>query len=224
MDVSQNAVAEDSFWTPDQRFSGATVFCLASGPSLSVEICGKVKGLPTIVVNSSCTLAPWADVLYFTDNGWYETHKGIVENWPGLVVAMARRAKRELPHKVHLVKGAGDPTLNHISTFPPLGSPFIRQGRSSGHTAIALAVAMGAKRVVMLGYDMKPAADGQEHHHTEYQDRDLAKYARDFVPAFSGWNAAAIKAGVEIINCTADSAVTEFPFADLEEVLACARS
>ena len=33
-------------------FVGRTVFCLASGPSLTAEVCAKVRDLPTIAVNS----------------------------------------------------------------------------------------------------------------------------------------------------------------------------
>jgi hypothetical protein len=76
--------------------------------------------------------------------------------------------------------------------FPPLGHHSIRQGRSSGHTAISLAIALGASRVVMLGFDMR-FVDGREHHHSEYKGpRDMQLYEREFVPGFEGWNAAAL--------------------------------
>lgn len=211
---------EFEYWTPSPIFMGQTVFCLASGPSLTPGVVDKVKGRRCIVVNSSCMLAPWADVLFFTDGSWYEPRRALVATWPGLVISMCRTAKRELPDKVRRVQGIGDPTLPG-GTFPPLGAPHIRQGRSSGHTAVALAVALGASKVPLLGYDMRLVAD-REHHHNEYQDqgpRDLDQYARDFVPAFNGWKDDALKVGVEIINCTPGSAVKEFPFADLDAVL-----
>jgi hypothetical protein len=212
------ASREFEYWTPEPIFRGETVFCLASGPSLTQEIADRLKGRRVIVVNSSCVLAPWADVLYFTDSGWYEPRRETVANWPGLVVSMSRTAKRELPDKVKRVKGEGDPAFP-VTYFPPMGSPFIRQGRSSGHTAVAVAIALGAARVVLLGYDMR-VVDGREHCHSEYTgERDLEQYAREFVPAFEGWNVAAALAGVEILNCTPGSAVTEFPFADLDDVL-----
>ena len=123
-----------------------------------------------------------------------------------------------MPDKILRVKGEGDPV------FPPdFASRPIQQGRSSGHTAIALAIALGASVVVLLGYDMR-VVDGREHHHAEYTEpRDLEQYERDFVPAFAGWDEAALKVGVQVFNCTPGSALLEFPFRNLDDVLACAR-
>jgi hypothetical protein len=213
-----NTSREFEYWNPIPLFKGATVFCLASGPSLTRAVADRLRdaGARAIVVNSSCALAPWADVLYFTDSGWYEPRRELVANWTGAVVSMSRTAKRELPDKVNRVEGQGDPM------GPPSfarGRSVIQQGRSSGHTAVSLAIAMGAARVVLVGYDMR-VVDGREHHHAEYSGaRDLDQYAREFVPAFNGWRAAAEAVGAEIVNATPGSAVTEFPFVDLEDML-----
>ncbi len=213
------------FWPVEPLYRGETIFCLASGPSLTDEVCAKVKGRRTIVVNTSCNLAPWADVLYFTDSGWYEQRREIVKNWPGHVMSMSRTAKRELPDKVKRIQGCGDPNFKPI--FRP-GAEFIQQGRSSGHTAVSLAISLSAapsaepqphRRIALCGYDMR-IVDGREHHHAEYQGpRDLDQYAREFVPTFNGWRDAALKVGAEIVNCTVGSAITEFPFVDLDEAL-----
>lgn len=225
---------EFDYWTPDPWWAGQTVFVLASGPSLTQEICDRVRGRNAIVINASFKLAPWAGVWFFTDSGFYENFRAEVKAWPGEVITMSRTAKRELNERVKRVRGEGDPTLP-IRGFPPLGHHSILQGRSSGHTAISLAIALGATTVGLLGFDMRiiPIEDPEtkaviahlEHHHQEYTGpRDINIYAREFVPAFAGWDAAAKAAGVEIVNCTSGSAVTEFRFADLDEVLACARS
>lgn len=216
-------LAEVTFWPVEPLYKGETIFCLASGPSLTVDVCEKVKGRRTIVVNTSCNLAPWGDVLFFTDSGWYEPRRDIVKNWPGHVMSMSRTAKRELPDKVKRIQGCGDPAFP--PRFPKPGTmPFIQQGRSSGHTAVSLAIGLGAAKVILLGYDMR-VVDGREHHHAEYTGpRDLDQYRRDFVPAFNGWNAAALEVGVEITNATPLSAVHEFPMASLDEVLSCETS
>ncbi len=121
------------------------------------------------------------------------------------------------------VKGLGappfPPRVNGKPAFPPVGSAGVQQGRNSGNTAVALAIAMGAKRVCLVGYDCRIVA-GREHFHSEYKGpRDLSLYDNEFRLAFDGWNEAAINSGVEILNCTPGSAITEFPFADLDEVL-----
>jgi hypothetical protein len=214
---------EFEYWTPEPIFKGKTVFCLASGPSLTQAVADKIKGHCAITVNSSCRLASWADVLYFTDSGWYEKRRELVRDWPAHVISMSRTAKRELPDKVKRVQGRGEPSLP--PQFPPLGSPYIQQGRTSGHTAISLAIALAANVIVCVGYDMR-LVDGREHCHDEYQGepRDLEQYARELVPAFAGWRAAAKLVGVEILNATPGSAITEFPFVNLDKVLTCDQS
>jgi hypothetical protein len=210
------ATRELEYWTPERIFEGETVFCLASGPSLTEEVCTRVRGRRSIAINSSAVLAPRASVLFFTDSSWYEQRRDLVANWAGLVISMSRTAKRELPDKVKRVRGEGDPQA--LPGFNR-GQHVIQQGRSSGHTAISLAIALGAARVVLLGYDMR-LVGGREHFHGEYKGpRDIDIYERDFRPGFAGWNDAARAAGVEIVNATKDSALMEFPFMPLDEVL-----
>lgn len=210
------ATRELEYWSPEPLFKGETIFCLASGPSLTAEVCDQVGGRCTIAVNSSAVLAPCASVLFFTDSSWYEQRRELVANWAGLVMSMSKTAKRELPDKVKRVKGEGDPDT------PPnfdRGPGAIQQGRSSGHTAVSLAIALGASRVVLLGYDMR-FVEGREHFHGEYKGpRDVAIYQRDFIPGFAGWNEAARVAGAEIVNATEGSALKEFPIVQLGEIL-----
>ncbi len=209
---------EADYWTPEPWWQGQTAFVLASGPSLTPAICDKIAGRKAIVVNASFRLAPWAPVWFFTDSGIYDRYRNEVRAWPHHVITMSRMAKRELNHRIKRVHAEND-TAAPITEFPPAGSPYIWAGRSSGHTAVALAIALGAVRIGLVGFDMRIVA-GREHHHSEYSGiRDLAQYARDLVPAFNGWRDAARRRGVEIINCTPGSAVTEFPFADLDSVL-----
>lgn len=217
---------EDVMWTPEQIWRGRRVFVMASGPSLTEAVAARVQNFggansATIVVNSSYMMAPWADCLFFTDNSWFEPRRAIIEAWPRLVVSVSRAAKRAMPNKVLRVQlvdrtEEGMP----LRAFPPLGSPHIRFGRSSGQTAIALAIAMGAKEVVLLGFDMR-VVNGMEHHHGEYfgKKRDLDIYAREFVPAFAGWNIQALRAGVKIINATPDSGLREFMSVPLDVLL-----
>jgi hypothetical protein len=227
---------ENEHWTPAPLFLGQTVFCLASGPSMSQEIADKVPADRSIVVNGTSRLKPDARVLYFTDNGWYMANRALIESWPGLVVSMSRMAKRELDDpalgrprpRILRIKGHGAPPYpprwQGKAGFPPVGHPEPQQGRNSGNTAVGLAIAMGAARVILLGYDCR-VVNGREHHHSDYSGpRDLSLYDNEFLRAFDGWREAAIASGVEIVNSTPGSAITEFPFRDLDEVLACDRA
>lgn len=249
---------EKPIWAPEPLFKGETVFCVACGPSLTPEIAEKLKGRRIIAVNNAVNVFPDADVLFFTDAGWFEAsnqderrtpylcgkpgndvwpRRQLVEAFKGLVISFAPVAKRVLddpsnPYpmarkpRVMRIKACGAPTAqpkkpNATGYVPgfPAPAPEIWGGRSSGHTAVSLAIAMGAARVVLIAYDMR-LVESREHFHADYRGgRDLTIYEKEFVPGFTGWNEAAKANGVEILNCTPGSAITEFPFADLDQVL-----
>lgn len=216
--MSDRTPWEEHLWPVEPLFKGETVFVLASGPSVTQEIADRLqgqKGQRVVVINSTYKLCLWADLWFFTDNNVYSDNRDAVAAFAGHVVTMGRLPKREMPLKVKRVKGNWGPD------FIPGWDGVIRQGRSSGHTAISLAIAMGAARIVLLGYDMHLAPDGREHHHNDYEGRprDLDIYEREFLPAFKGWDADAKRCGVEIINCTPGSALKEFTMRDLDEVL-----
>jgi hypothetical protein len=107
--------------------------------------------------------------------------------------------------------------------FPTGQSETIRQGRSSGQTGVSLAYALGADPIYLLGFDMR-TVEGREHHHDDYvgAPRDLDVYEREFIPSFKGWHEQALAAGRRIYNATPGSALKEFPFVSLDEVIACA--
>jgi len=209
---------EDEFWTPELDFLGKTVLVLGGGPGLTPAVVSKLHGRHCIAVNSSYLIAPPDALLFFTDNGWFEGHTDAVNAWRGRVVTQSRASKRSLPSLLRVGSEAG-------RRFPPAGSPRILQGKSTGQTAIALAIAMGASTVILLGFDMQ-VVGGREHHHDDYlavtrtQRRgDPMVYQRQFLPAFEGWDAMARRAGVVVLNATPGSALKEFPMVVPEAVL-----
>lgn len=202
------------FWTPEPIWRGETAFLLGGGPSLKDVDLTRLRGRRVVTINSSHRPAIDAGlddgVLFFTDTNWWEAHSEV--DWRGLIVTCAASYRPRLPSTIRQVVGERRPD------FPKLGAAVIKKGRSSGHTAVGLAVALGAQTIVLLGFDAR-AVDGRTHHHDEYGERDVSLYAESFVPAFGGWNAAALARGVTILNATPDSAITEFPMVDLTTVL-----
>lgn len=199
-------------------WAGQTAHVLASGPSATPDVIESLRGKNVIVVNSTVLTAQWAPVWFFQDSAVpFQNRSGVprisrdgvnmpefVKSFPGLAVTSHRRVKELLP----CVKLVHAPSMNW---FPPPGSPEIRSGRSSGQTAISLAIAMGATMIVLHGFDMR-VVDQREHHHREYEGRlrDVNAYANRFIPAFAGWNAQALQAGVTVVNATPGSALREF--------------
>jgi hypothetical protein len=79
---------------------------------------------------------------------------------------------------------------------------------------------MGAKRVILLGFDMKKGDndEGNWHDNHKLQGRNPNPYPR-FLARFPQVKADAEKLGLEIINATPNSVLDIFPMKTLEEVL-----
>ncbi|RMD64399.1 MAG: hypothetical protein D6826_02525, partial [Alphaproteobacteria bacterium] len=205
-----------SRWSVPRRWPGATIVCAASGPSLAAPQLARVRGRwPVIVVNDSWRLAPWADVLYAADWRWWRKHTG-VPAFRGLKVTIANGHGAPLPWpEIKVLENTGIEGFERA----PGG---LRTGRNGGYQAINLAVHLGAARVVLLGYDMKPSADGRTHwfgDHEEWPTRP-AIYRDVFLPHFDGLARALDEAGIAVVNCTPDSALDVFAKAPLAAVLA----
>ncbi len=98
----------------------------------------------------------------------------------------------------------------------------IHQGSNSGYQAINLACHLGAKRIILLGYDMQFGPEGQTHHHGDHpkgMNNPAEGLFKTWIERFATIVPDLERAGVEIINCTPDSALKCFPMAKLEEVL-----
>lgn len=213
---------ELEYWTPPTIWAGQEAHVVASGPSATPDVIKALRGKNVIVVNSTALSAPWAPVWFFQDTGVLYQPRCVAptisrygtdmveyakefSSRGGLVVTTSRHVKNALPI-VNLVRAPRMPE------FPKPGSADIRSGRSSGQTAVSLAVAMGATGIFLHGFDMR-LVDGREHHHREYEgrQRNVTVYDVKFIPAFAGWNEQALRAGVRIVNATPGSALREFP-------------
>ncbi len=182
---------------------GQRVVCMASGPSLHADDVDKVRdsGLRTIVVNTTYTIAPWADALYAMDTAWWAVHARDVTLFRGMKLCAAQAAER---HGAKFISGTGA----------------VKAAGNSGAGAIVLAAHMGASEIILLGYDCKKADDGRVHWHGDHP-KGLTNGS-----SLLRWPAQMQKAGAEamrtvkrIINCSRDTALTCFERAPLEAVL-----
>lgn len=100
-----------------------------------------------------------------------------------------------------------------------LGRKLAHWGSNSGYQAINLAYLLGASRIILLGYDMQRTG-GQAHWFGEHpkglhQGANYTAWAPLFHPL-----AADLKAeGVDVINCSRETALTCFARAALDDVL-----
>lgn len=177
--------------------------CIASGPSLTLEDCNTVgmAGLPVIVTNTTFRWCLWANALYAFDAKWWRIYQA------------------EVDAAFHGRRFAGSPHAAKYGAEVTAGLPWFRQFRNSGACSISLAIAGGAGKIVLVGYDAG-FIDGRKHWHgdhpTELANADsIADWPRQFEMVAKD----AAQQGIKIINASRHTRLTCFPRAELEAVL-----
>jgi hypothetical protein len=202
------------FWSVPRIWGGETAFLVAGGPSLQHIDLAALAGRNVVAVNDSYLLCPWAPVLYFCDRRWFDWHEKRSEfrAFRGIKVTLDEDVLRRRDD-IRGVKNTGTTGLER----QPWG---VRTGRNSGYQAINLAVHFGARRIVLLGYDMR-VVDGRTHwHHGHPVEARPTLYESCMLPNFPTLVEPLAELGVEVVNATPGSALTTFPAVDLGDILA----
>jgi hypothetical protein len=165
---------------------------LATGPSMTQALADSVRGRAKVLaVSDAYKLAPWADAMASTDAKWWKAHPA-AKDFPGLKFTAA-------PDFVP-VEGVEQMAVDTHT--------------NSGLLGLMVAVKLGAKRVLMCGFDL---------HGTHYfgpHPEPLRNTKPERFEQFKKQFAAYRPRGVEIINCTPGSGLTCYPNKDLNACLA----
>lgn len=225
------------YWQVEPDWAGETVVILGGGPSLDQAQVDACRGRARVIaVNTSYWLAPWADILYFSDECWWTWHYGgiyvktvghrAVEErckpdpryraFAGMKVALANAAT---PNAMRL-----EPALRVLQNYDENpGFCDIRDGvytgRSSGAQAIQLARHLGAARAVLLGFDMRAVAGRTHWHMAHHRETAVQDFRNVMLPGFQGLARDLPRVGLEVLNATPGSAIDCFPRATLAEAL-----
>lgn len=195
--------------TVPKIWPNSTVVCLASGPSLTQADVDRCRGVAKVIaIKDSIRMAAWAPVLYACDAKWWIAHPE-TKAYPGLKYGL--EVPRDRPD-VQILRNTGDTGLER----QPDG---IKNGRNSGYQAINVAVHLGASRVILLGYDMRPASDGQHHFFGAHSYSTAAPPYQLFIERFETLPEGLRRAGVTVVNATQGSALPYFPLVSLDEAL-----
>lgn len=197
-------------FTVPRIWEGSTCYIIGGGPSIAKLDLSKFRDKHTIAVNNSYRIAPWADVLYFMDNIWLKWHEESIKDFPGLVVSSAPAVK-DRPNIKFLQRGKRRAFDDREG--------FITRGSNSGHGGMCLGALFGAKRIVLLGFDMK-MVEGEHNYHDEH-DREVPPsiYQDQFVRSFEFVKDYFKENNIEVLNATPGSALPTFPIVDPGEVM-----
>lgn len=203
-----------AYWQTPRMWDNATVVIIGGGPSLQAMPWDALRqtlltsGARTIACNDAYLLN-WPDMVVFGDWEWYKIHRNVYawQAFQGLKVGCCFEA-------------LGEPGLFALERRDLKWQT--QPGRigwfgNTGVSAINLAVNLGAKKVVLLGFDMKHDKAGNSNWYDKLKDKTIhpASYNRfkllaDRLPQ---------SIGVDVFNANPDSAWDRFPRMTWQEAL-----
>ena len=213
-----NLVAH-KFWTVPKLWPGSTVYILGGGPGLQLVDLEKLRPGRVIACNMAFRRAPWAEVVYFGDHHFPQDYAPDVRQFEGMRITSCPHHRKD---RAFLTTGRE--YTHGISRH----ADAVCWNDSTGASAINLAVHFGAKRIILYGFDMRVWAEKEvreafgiynpqlkTNFHTDYHANAGRKnpYAA-FLKPFPAIARALKDLGIECLNATPGSAITEFPIVD----------
>jgi len=185
-----------------------------STPAVYGPYMSAIHAQHVIAVNMAYKIGDWIDCVFFGDRGFLLKQQADFFAFNGLRVTCA--------------SGVGDYNGNlkvvERDTRKKNGISFVPNklcwNNNSGAAAINLAVHFGVKRIILLGFDMKLDSGQNQHWHKYYHtdvkmvDQTMKMHLKSF-PAI----AKDLDGKVEIINCSPDSSIVDFPKLNFKDIL-----
>jgi hypothetical protein len=197
-------------WSCPALWRGQDAFIIAGGPSLAGFDFNELIGRNVIAINSSVYSAMFAPFMFFGDDRWGHDNEIKLRLYRGQIVTTS--------------SGAGIKRANVMKKIVPPPALMTRPDalvmrRTSLQAAMNLAFHLGAKRIILMGADMRAAPDGRTHHHQPHRWpqvpgcwNEQMKDLRECGPAYESL-------GVEVINTSLDSLIDWWPKRCIGELL-----
>lgn len=216
------------------EWRGATVACIGGGPSATPEHFAMITAwraqctLPNgeehaqqfrrrvIAVNNAYAVCPNADISYFADKSWFDRHKAAPEfvAFAGQKCSIEQTGEQIDDASVHLVRNDSSDAFQGGRASQRNA---LRTGGNSGFQAVGLAIAAGAKRIILVGYDMH-FPNGKSHWHAGHPNPSPEGwYSTLYARAFRDLGT---PAGMEILNASPISLIDVYPKMELSACLA----
>lgn len=184
-------------------------------PSVYSPYLQKLHSKHVIGINVAYMIGNWIDIVFFGDVPFFLEHRDRLLKFPGLKISCHNCVANH--NWVKYVPR--NKRMEGIST----DSSFVCWNYNSGAASISIAANLGAKRIFLLGFDMKLDESHHQHWHDVYNRLGSNKpNTPPFVTHLRGFPQIAKDAkarGIEIYNCNPDSAITVFPKCNVKDIL-----
>jgi len=198
-----------------------SVLAGTSPPSVYSPYMEAIHKKHVIGINVAFMIGDWMDMVFFGDGGFFLKYKAQLAMFPGLKVTCHGGASGTSWVKF---LGRDGKKPRGISSAPNL----VSWNKNSGAAAISVAAWAGAKRIILLGFDMSLNEGNRQHWHNIYgrgiidikdeRKRKKLPFARH-LRGFPIIAEDARRMGIEIINASPQSTITEFRKVTVKEIL-----
>ncbi len=190
-------------WRPTAKWEGLDVFVIGGGTSLERFDWSLLKDECTVGCNDAYLLGvETCKICVFGDPKWFKLHQHRLVKYDGLLFTNHGEFQRT--------------KLDWLWTLPRkvngLATDALAWNTSTGAVAVNLALILGAKRTILLGFDMC-LSNGRQNWHENLLNQPDAKVYKKFVEGFGklAKDLGRVFPGREIINVTDDSRLDCFP-------------
>ncbi len=197
-------------WKPERVWDNQDVFIIGGGGSLEKFDWSLLKDKLTIGCNDAYLHGKdICKICIFGDTKWFGKHKPQLAQYKGVVFTNAPKLYKSKVEWLWVMQ-RNSSGLHEKA----LGWNF-----STGAAAVNLALLLGAKRVLLLGFDMQLARNGKPNWHQNNLDKPNPEVYLKFVRGFERV-ASDLKRkypDVEVINVTDNSNLDVFPKVGVED-------
>ncbi len=242
-------------WKPPRIWQGGTCWIIGGGPSIFQQfnvpskLQNKLKNREVdlsslssymsclhnrhvIGINLAYKLGNWIDFLAFGDGSWFLEHRWELAKYSMFKVSFSPRQYDWGDNNVERIKSM---VRNRSYKYGINTEPgYISWNSNTGAAAVSLAYQLGAKRIILVGFDMDVDEDGDTHWHgchwekvnrKDQDDPDTLRVAGahksfgKYIKAFDHIAEDAEKLGLEIFNINKHSKIKSIPYKPLETAL-----
>ena len=209
-------------YTISPIWPGLTGVVIAGGPSLTlkqVRAIAKARMSPSspfrvIAVNDAIFVAWWADQLHAGDDTWWQQNIQSAHTFRGIRTTLGENVPE--PWVSGYLRNTGCEGFDEDPSC-------CRTGGNSAYQAMSILIHAGVKKIILVGVDMKKAANGDRHWFGDHEflsagNREI-DYHRNMAKNFPTLLPALEARGVSVVNASPDSALDTFPKTDLANEL-----
>lgn len=202
-----------ALWAIPRDERATVAYILGGGRSLPVDMVPRLQGRGFVIaVNNAYQIAPFAQMIYWADRPWFEEHHmRLVDHPAEFKVTRCEPHIRHNVKNVRLVEWDKDAWLSTRTSYVA--------GMDSGTNALNIAYLLGARQIVLLGFDMSPVGHWHEGHSKKSAPPPDDIYRTRYVPVLNVMANKLKQDGVEVVNASPGSYLQCFPIAHLSDLL-----